>query len=909
MATKKRLVTIDKKNSSNSSKKASTKKTTTTTSKKANTTNTKKPIKTTSTKKAIQIVKNDKPKKKKKIGGKIINAILSLFMVLGIGIMICIIVFCGYIVINAPEFDTDKLYNKEASIFYDRNGEEIMRVGSEQRDPVTYDDLPQVLIDAIVATEDSRFFQHNGFDIVRFLKATMGQVAGQEGAGGASTLTMQVAKNAFSRDENGRIASTGIAGIIRKFNDIYISIFKIEKNYNKQEIIEIYVNDPFLGQNTFGVEQASQKYFGKPVNDLTLTEAALLAGIFNAPTKYNPFYSTELATQRRNIVLGLMEKHGYITEEQAEDAKAISVESLIVERGTASASPYQAFVDAAAEEVEDKTGYNPYDVSMHVYTTMDPNMQQTMYDLNTGKLGYKWTKDYVQVGAVITDVKDGSILALNGGRDIGARLYNRATDMKTQPGSTAKPFFAYGPYIEYNNGNTGSLFFDNKMTYSNGQVLTNADNSYQGQMTMRTALVRSRNIPAVQAFQAVDKNKISNFVHACGIDYGNTLYEAHAIGGGLQLSPADMAGAYGTLARNGYYVEPYTFTKVIFQETDEIYEYKPEKTQAMSEETAYMLTDMLVSATKNGVGGNLNVSGTEIASKTGTSTYDPIALKKYGIPGSASADNWVITYSPDYVMSIWIGVDGEDVKKGKYTDSIWGANQRVRISALLGNKLYKKGSKFKKPSGVVSSKYEIETNPAELPSDNTPGDLISTELFKKGTEPSEISSRFSTLDTPTRGEGSEKNGTITISWKEIKTPNAINNNYLQNFFNENYGQFASTYLNRRLDYITNHIGILGYNVYIRNDFGEEQYLGFTTDTYYNYITTKSGNHTFIVRATYSIFNANASKGLTITVKSNTGVNTPIIPDDDLETETPIPGEDNEEIPTNPDLDNDELITP
>ena len=143
----------------------------------------------------------------------------------------------------------------------------------------------------------------------------------------------------------------------------------------------------------------------------------------------------------------------------------------------------------------------------------------------------------------------------------------------------------------------------------------------------------------------------------------------------------------------------------------------------------------------------------------------------------------------------------------------------------------------------------------------------------------------------------------------FKKSKSFYNNYLQNFFNENYGQFASTYLNRRLDYITNHIGILGYNVYIRNDFGEEQYLGFTTDTYYNYITTKSGNHTFIVRATYSIFNANASKGLTITVKSNTGVNTPIIPDDDLETETPIPGEDNEEIPTNPDLDNDELITP
>ena len=303
----------------------------------------------------------DKPKKKKRgIGGKIVNLLLSLLMLAGIAAMIGIICFCGYIVATAPEFDTDKLYNKEASIFYYKSGEEwveFARVGMEQREHKNYEELPEVFVDALVATEDARFFQHNGFDVVRFTKAAMGQVSGQEGAGGASTLTMQVAKNTFSKDDDGRIASHGFEGIVRKFHDIYVAIFLIEKNYTKEEIIEFYANAQFLGQNTYGVEQASQKYFGKSVTDLTLTEAALLVGIFNSPSKYNPFYSIEAAQQRRDRVLDLMVRHGYITEDQANDAKAISVESLIVERKASSLNPYQQFIDLVCEQMEDEFFY------------------------------------------------------------------------------------------------------------------------------------------------------------------------------------------------------------------------------------------------------------------------------------------------------------------------------------------------------------------------------------------------------------------------------------------------------------------------------------------------------------------------------------------------------------------------
>ena len=325
-------------------------------------------------KKVVSLERKNQPKKKSKVK-KVLNVLLSFLMILGIGIMVLIMAFCGYIVISAPPFETDKLYSQEATIFLDKDGNEFARVGAEQRELKTYEELPQTFVDALVATEDSRYFQHNGFDVIRFVKASLGQFAGNSGAGGASTLTMQVAKNTFSKDEDGNIESTGLKGIIRKFTDIYMSIFLIERNYTKEEIIEFYANSQFLGQNTFGVEQASQKYFGKSVGDLSLAETSLLVGIFNAPSSYNPYYSVDLAAKRRATVLDLMVRHGYITEEQAEDAKAISIESLITEPTAASLNQYQQFIDIATDEIIEKTGYNPYSTSMVVYTTMDPTIQ------------------------------------------------------------------------------------------------------------------------------------------------------------------------------------------------------------------------------------------------------------------------------------------------------------------------------------------------------------------------------------------------------------------------------------------------------------------------------------------------------------------------------------------------------
>ena len=271
--------------------------------------------------------------------------------------LVCI-TFCGfiyYIYVSAPEFKSDLLYRKESSNIYDSKGNLIATIGTEKRQLIKYNELPQVLIDAIIATEDSRFFEHDGFDIPRFLKAGMSYVKGVDG-GGASTLTMQLSKNTFTSTE-----TKGFDGIVRKFTDIYMSIFKIEKDYSKEEIIEFYVNAPYLGAGSYGVEQAAKTYFGKDVTNLNLVEASVIAGMFQAPGEYDPYINPDKTTARKNEVISLMLRHGYITESEANQAKKVKVENII-KKADKSINKYQGFVDTVIQEVIDRTGDNPYEV-------------------------------------------------------------------------------------------------------------------------------------------------------------------------------------------------------------------------------------------------------------------------------------------------------------------------------------------------------------------------------------------------------------------------------------------------------------------------------------------------------------------------------------------------------------------
>ena len=259
-------------------------------------------------KRGDKVAKNGKKKKKdkKKLGKKILLGFLIFFLIC----IIAGIAFFIFIAVTAGKFDPDKLYSKEASTLLDSDGNVYAKLGTQMRQKIDYEDMSEELINAIVATEDSRFFEHNGFDLPRFMKASFGQLLGQN-AGGASTLTMQVSKNQYTSD-----VATGFAGIKRKFTDIYISMFQIEPNYSKEEILEFYANSYYLGSGAYGVEQAAETYFNKEAKDLNVSEAAMIAGLFQSPVSYDPNINPDRTESRRLVVLSLMKRHGYITDKE-----------------------------------------------------------------------------------------------------------------------------------------------------------------------------------------------------------------------------------------------------------------------------------------------------------------------------------------------------------------------------------------------------------------------------------------------------------------------------------------------------------------------------------------------------------------------------------------------------------------
>ncbi len=791
----------------------------------------------------------NREKKKKSFWYYFWTILIGFFILL----FLLFIVFAIYIIFSAPAFDPDNLYQKEASVIYDKDGKQIASLGSEKREKVAYEDLPEVLLDAIIATEDSRYFQHNGFDLPRFMKASAGQLLGNSDAGGASTLTMQVVKNNFTSTE-----SSGFAGIVRKFTDIYMSIFKVEKNYTKEEIIEFYVNAPYLGSGSYGVEQASQTFFGKSVKDLSLVEAATIAGLFQAPGAYDPYVYPEKAQERRDQVLSLMERHGYITSEEKEIAEEIPVESYLNTSGSANPSlnKYQGFVDTVVQEVIDKTGNNPYDASMEIYTTMDRSKQDAINDLYAGKT-YTFVDNKVQLGITAIDNETGAIVAVGAGRNKTKELsFNYATMTDKHPGSTAKPIFDYGPGFECEKWSTYTPFFDEPTTYSGGDSINNWDRSYQGMLTLKDALSRSRNTTALQAFRETSNECKVKFVKALGIraEFGedDVLHEAHSIGAFTGASPTELAAAYSAFANGGYYTEPYSYTKIVYKDSGKEVEVKPKKERAMSAETAYLITNVLVSATSHN-----RVYSTQVATKTGTSSYEEEALRKHNVPSSAIQSSWVSFYSPGISVTFWYGYD--KLSSDYYLTMDSASYQRGLIQDALTAGLVEENGKFTRPSSIVSSEVELETIPALKPSEYTPASLRGTFLFIKGSEPTETSTRFSKLNNVTNLNVSKTGNTAKISWSKVKTPDFADKSYLQNYFKTGYKSYATKYYNKRISYNNAYMGNFGYDVYVKVN-GSLRKIGFTTNNSYTF-DIPSGTTAVVVKTAYSKFKTNASSGV------------------------------------------------
>ncbi len=819
--------------------------------------------------------KKESNKKKRPIWKKV----LTIILILGIIGVLSVTAFLGYVVITAPEYSDSALVSKDQTVIYDIDGNVIAKLGTQKRESISYDQMPQVLIDAIIATEDSRFFQHNGVDLFRFIKATALQLIGKDDAGGASTLTMQTVKNNITKKDSVENSSTmkgKIKKVIRKFQDVYLAVFKVEKKYSKEEILEMYVNDNGLGSSYYGVEEASKYYFGKSAAELTLPEASMIAGLFQAPGRHNPYYDIESATKRRSTVLKLMEKHGYITKEERQMAEKVSIESLLV--GTsASDNKYQGFIDTVVAEIDTLTGENPYTVPMKIYTTMDPSIQDGINSVFSSTDSYIWKDDKIQGGVAIVEAETGAISAVGARRsNDGINQWNYATQSKRQPGSTAKPIFAYGPAIENLNYSTFTQIMDERWSYTNGPNVNNWDGGYLGLISARYALQVSRNVPALKTIQAVGLKNSQKFAYSLGLDVAlnsssenyriidektgldNTINEAYSIGGVAEgFTPLEMASAYACFANGGYYIAPHSVTKIIYRETGEEKEFKYTKERVMKDSTAYIMNNILESAVTSGFNGGARVSGSHVAAKTGTSNYDDATMRKYGLPGDAVNDLWTVAYTSKYAVAVWNGYDNVD--STYYNKGYW----KEHLTTAVMKYIPKDTVGWSMPSSVVAVTVEKETVPAALPSEYTPSDMKETGYFVRGTQPTEVSERYQKLNDIKNQKTTKSGNSVTITW-DYDMPKVLTREYLQSYFNKStFGNSKNTMIENRLNYNSNTLGDIGFAIYRKDSSGALSLIDFVTEKTYTY--KGYGNVTLVIKAEHKNFKSNASNGIEIPI--------------------------------------------
>lgn len=793
--------------------------------------------------------------------------ILNVLLVCVVVFLLLITVFFSYVIIKAPKFDPNNLKFTQMSELYDTDGNLIAKMGNENRTEISYDDLPEVLIDAIIATEDSKFFQHNGFDLARFTKASLSQLLGKN-AGGASTLTMQISKNNYTST-----ISKGFDGILRKFTDIYLSIFKIERKYTKKEIIEFYVNDSYLGNNAYGVEQASLNYFGKSVSDLNLAEASFIAGLFQSSKYYNPYYYPERAEKRRQTVLYLMQRHGYITEEERKIATKLPITSYIRKtQNKGSYAEYQGYIDTVVEELENEYDLNPYTTPLKIYTAMKKSKQDFVNKVMNGE-AWKWENDVVQSGIVMTNSNTGEVIAVGAGRNKNSeRSYNFATQLNKQIGSTAKPIFDYGPAVEYLGWGTENYIDDTPTTYSNGTKMSNSDGGYKGRLPMYQALGLSRNITALKTFQEVSKqvgnDKIVKFATSLGISpeiENGKVHEAHSIGSftapkgsSSKNSPMTMAGAYQAFSNGGYYIKPHTIKKFIYKDTDEVVEPNITKTKVMEDSTAYIITYALNWSVTNGLARSAaNIGGVATAAKTGTSNFDAKTIKDSHLSSRAVNDLWVCGYTPDYTLTMWYGYD--KIYKDHYsTTSSWSTRDRFYRN-LAENLFDKNGKQFQRPSSI--EEVAVIKNSIPLKKANYGGVI---GLFRKGTAPTETGSEDTDpIPSVTNVKSTiTNNNTVNLTWTGLSADDMLNL------------------------YVDDSFGTLGYDIYIKDgQNGKENYVGTTTSNSYTHVTNYS-NPIYIIYTAYSNYKTNKSKGVEHKVQITTDFDI-IVKDCEINTQNEI----------------------
>ena len=566
-----------------------------------------------------------------------------------------------YYVSKAPALSESKLVATTSSKIYDNNNELIADLGAERRVNTQANEIPTDLVKAIVSIEDHRFFDHRGVDTIRIIGAALRNLQGQGGLQGASTLTQQLIKLTYFS------TSTADQTISRKAQEAWLAV-QLEQKATKQEILTYYINKVYMSNGNYGMQTAAQNYYGKDLKELSLPQLALLAGMPQAPNQYDPYSHPEAALERRNLVLSEMKDQNYISAEQYE--KAINTPITDGLQSLKSANSYPAYMDnylkEVIDQVEQETGYNLLTTGMEVYTNVDKNVQQRLWDVYNTDEYVAYPDDELQVASTIVDVTNGKVLAQLGARHQSSNVsfgINQAVETNRDWGSTMKPITDYAPALEYGvYDSTASIVHDVPYNYPGTDIpVYNWDHGYFGNITIQYALQQSRNVTAVETLNKVGLDRAKTFLNGLGIDYPSIHY-ANAISSNTPesnkkygASSEKMATAYAAFANGGIYHKPMYINKIVFSDGSEK-EFSDAGTRAMKETTAYMMTEMMKTVLVYGTGRGAYLPWLPQAGKTGTSNYTDDEIEKYiKNTGYVAPDEMFVGYTRKYAMAVWTG--------------------------------------------------------------------------------------------------------------------------------------------------------------------------------------------------------------------------------------------------------------
>lgn len=653
-----------------------------------------------------------------KIKKETLLKVLKYLLITGVSLAIIVALAGGglfaYYVSSAPKLSEKELKSTNSSLIYDVNNNLIADLGSEKRENVSADNIPLNLVNAITSIEDKRFFKHRGVDIYRILGAAFNNIFRGSTQGG-STLDQQLIKLAYFS------TSAADQNFKRKAQEAWLAL-QLERKYTKQEILTFYINKVFMGNGNYGMLTAAKSYFGKDLKDLSIAQLALLAGIPQAPSQYDPYTNPEAAQSRRDTVLSEMLEDKNITKKEYDVAIATPVtDGLQPLTSSSSFEPYlDNYIKQVIEQVNSKTGQDIYSAGLKVYTNVNPEIQQYLWNIYNTDYYVSYPDTDLQVASTVIDVNTGKVVAQLGARNQDTSVSlgtNQAVLTDRDWGSTMKPITDYAPAIEKGiYKSTAATTNDNKYYWPGTSTqIYNWDRQYYGTMTIQQAVMQSRNVPAVKALEAVGLNEAKSFLSGLGINYPE-LYYSNAISSSTSDSSQEygassekMAAAYAAFANGGIYYEPQYVNKIEFSDgTTQTFESTGKR--AMKETTAYMMTTMLKTVLTYGTGTEAYVSGMYQAGKTGTSNYSDDELAQIEAAtglynssvGTMAPDELFVGYTNQYAMAVWTGYKNRSTPI--YGSGLDVAANVYKAMQLHLNETFGSGSTdFTAPSGVYLS--------------------------------------------------------------------------------------------------------------------------------------------------------------------------------------------------------------